>query len=99
MPVDEVGTELRAVGQADGGTIDAADEDPFHGILRSGRWAHVRVSARFDEAAAFGRCGAHQGGLLAEGTVAEIRAMHQSESSLENVFLTLTRTDEPGAPA
>lgn len=41
----------------------------------------------------------NQGGLLAEGTVAEIRAMHQNESSLEDVFLTLTRTDEPGAPA
>jgi ABC-2 type transport system ATP-binding protein len=34
------------------------------------------------------------GRLLAEGTVQEIRAMHQNEASLEDVFLVLTSGDE-----
>ena len=41
----------------------------------------------------------NNGRVLAEGTVAEIRALHADESSLENVFLTLTRTDEEAVSA
>lgn len=41
----------------------------------------------------------NQGRLLAEGTVAEIRAMHEKETSLEDVFLALTNAEDAGAPA
>jgi len=36
----------------------------------------------------------NQGRLLARGTVAEIKALHENPGSLEDIFLALTRTDE-----